>query len=445
MNVPLWLALGLALCWSLPFGVWAVLLVTAHLRAGSTRPGGVGAFQWHFFVPARDEEPVIGSTLTYLRKTFPTAHVWVIDDASTDETAAIVESAMAADPRVHLLRRYLPEARTGKSDALNAGYRALGEWLDPLIDRAGVIVAIVDADGRPSPQLLAQASGPDLFGNPNIGGAQAEIRISNRDLQPPASPLDPLAAWWHRTFVLLQEFEFRAIFMAMQLQRRYTRSVSLGGNGQLNRLSALDTVSGKSRAPWRGSLLEDFELGVHLLLAGWQNGATREAWVEQEAPWSVRRYLTQRTRWTQGSMECMRYLPEVLRSARLATLAKVEITYFLARQWIAIGGTLAFAWAIAAWIAGGWSVRPALGVFMIGAIVGGTQVAVWALVYKLRCEPTMKWRRILAVAVVSLVFGTVATSVILWRAFARLLRGRSTWAKTRRNVERSEGPVAREV
>src|SRR3984957_7274778 len=253
MNVPLWLALGLALCWSLPFGVWAVLLVTAHLRAGSTRPGEVGAFQWHFFVPARDEEPVIGSTLAYLRKTLPTAHVWVIDDASNDETAAIVESAMAADSLVHLLRRQLPEARTGKSDALNASYRALGEWLHPLIDRAGVIVAIVDADGRPSPQLLAQASGPDLFGNPNIGGAQAEIRMSNRDLQPPASPLGPLAAWGHRTFGLLQEFEFRAIFMAMQLRRRYTRSVSLGGNGQLNRLSALDTVSGEGGAPGRGS------------------------------------------------------------------------------------------------------------------------------------------------------------------------------------------------
>ena len=48
-------------------------------------------------------------------------------------------------------------------------------------------------------------------------------------------------------------------------------------------------------------------------------------------------------------------------------------------------------------------------------------------------------------AVVSLVFGTFATSVILWRAFGRFMRGKSTWAKTRRNVERTEDAVASEV
>ena len=50
--------------------------------------------------------------------------------------------------------------------------------------------------------------------------------------------------------------------------------------------------------------------------------------------------------------------------------------------------------------------------------------------------------RILSVAVVSLIFGTFATTAILWRALARLLVGKSTWAKTRRNVERSKCPVA---
>jgi hypothetical protein len=51
-----------------------------------------------------------------------------------------------------------------------------------------------------------------------------------------------------------------------------------------------------------------------------------------------------------------------------------EIAYFLVRPWIAIGGILAFAWAIGAWIAGGWSaLLPALGVFLVGAVIGGAQ------------------------------------------------------------------------
>ena len=153
MNVPLWLALGLALCWSLPFGVWAVLLVTAHLRAGSTRPGEVGAFQWHFFVPARDEEPVIGSTLAYLRKTFPTAHVWVIDDASTDETAAIVESAMAADPLVHLVRRYLPACSAG-----GRSFRSIRDWR-ALQNDSSVSIVLVNPAWR-NLMVLTKARGP---------------------------------------------------------------------------------------------------------------------------------------------------------------------------------------------------------------------------------------------------------------------------------------------
>ena len=41
-------------------------------------------------VPARDEEAVIGDTISYLREHFPRAHLWVIDDDSDDRTVAEV-------------------------------------------------------------------------------------------------------------------------------------------------------------------------------------------------------------------------------------------------------------------------------------------------------------------------------------------------------------------
>ncbi|MFZ8379509.1 glycosyltransferase, partial [Staphylococcus aureus] len=84
---------------------------------------------WHIFVPCRDEEAVIATTIRRQRERFPRTHLWVVDDDSDDETAAIVLAHAATDDHVHLVRRFRPEARTGKGDALNSAYSALNDWL----------------------------------------------------------------------------------------------------------------------------------------------------------------------------------------------------------------------------------------------------------------------------------------------------------------------------
>ena len=60
-------------------------------------------------------------------------------------------------------------------------------------------------------------------------------------------------------------------------------------------------------------LLEDYELGLHVLLAGYRNRYLHDAHVAQEALPGARRLLTQRTRWVQGNLQCLRYLPAILR------------------------------------------------------------------------------------------------------------------------------------
>ena len=67
-----------------------------------------------------------------------------------------------------------------------------------------------------------------------------------------------------------QDAEFRTTIAAMQVLRGYTLSVGLGGNGQFSRLAALDAIGASAGDPWHGSLLEDYELSLHLMLAGWQ-------------------------------------------------------------------------------------------------------------------------------------------------------------------------------
>ena len=81
---------ALALVLVIVFLCYLTTIVWAYLRRGPSAGGNVEEFDWHMFVPCRDEEAVIDQTIERLRVTFPMAHVWVIDDHSEDDTAAIV-------------------------------------------------------------------------------------------------------------------------------------------------------------------------------------------------------------------------------------------------------------------------------------------------------------------------------------------------------------------
>jgi 1,2-diacylglycerol 3-beta-glucosyltransferase len=149
LQVAIALAQAVALLMSVAFISYAFVIVIPYLRSRPSRAGDGAALDWHLFVPALNEERVISGTIDYLRATFPRAHVWVIDDDSEDGTASIVGMRAWADPMVHLVRRYRPQARTGKGDALNAAYLALDAWLPVTADAARTIIGVVDADGRP--------------------------------------------------------------------------------------------------------------------------------------------------------------------------------------------------------------------------------------------------------------------------------------------------------
>ncbi|KOG87904.1 glycosyl transferase, partial [Streptomyces varsoviensis] len=159
----------------------------SYLRRPAAESGDATAFDWHFFVPCRDEETVVGTTVARLRADFPRAHVWVIDDDSDDATGAIVEEAAAEDARVHLVRRRRPDARKGKGAALNAAYDELNLYLSDIAGppRDRVVVCVVDADGRLDPRALDRVSGPSGLGDPEIGGVQVSVRMRNVEERQP--------------------------------------------------------------------------------------------------------------------------------------------------------------------------------------------------------------------------------------------------------------------
>lgn len=409
------------------------------------KPGGEGdgrTFEWHFVIPCRDEEAVIGQTLAYLNEHFPDAHTWVVDDDSEDRTAAIVEAFAAHHERVHLVRRRRPDARTGKAHALNHCWRILGEHLESRgADMHRTIMCVVDADGLPSVNLLDVCASRRLFGNDDIAAVQVEVRMSNRRERTPFPEKDWFANLMSRTFVRMQDLEFRGPISAIQMSRKVTGTVNVGGNGQLARMSALLDIADDA-GPWRGSLLEDFELGLHLLLAGWTNGYTRAAWVEQEALYSVPRYLTQRARWSQGTMQCFRYLPKIWGNRYLSNLGALELTYFLLQPWAQIVGSIAYPIPLLVMVfnlvnypafAQDFLTNGGFVLLSLWIIVGVAEFAVWGPLY-LRDEPGHK-RRTGVTWGLAYFFYVYFVYAVCWKAFTQLVRRQTAWAKTVRNAE----------
>ncbi len=81
-------------------------------------------------IPAYNASVFLPATLrSVLAQDYPSFEVWVVDDGSRDETAAIVEGFAREDDRVHLLRQ--PNA--GVAAARNRGIQAArGEFVAPL-------------------------------------------------------------------------------------------------------------------------------------------------------------------------------------------------------------------------------------------------------------------------------------------------------------------------
>ncbi|WP_380281710.1 glycosyltransferase [Kitasatospora purpeofusca] len=424
------------------FLAYVVVIVRGYLRDRPAPTGDPDGFGWHFLIPCRDEEAVIATTLDYLAAHFAGATVWVVDDASADRTAELVRTWPATSDRltVHLVPRRLPEARTGKGDALNAGYRALEAALPAGTDPERVVVCVLDADGRPSPGALAVCAGPGLFGDPGTGAVQVEVRMSNRDVPRPLPGRGALANRRARLLARLQDIEFRGPISAMQITRRRTGTVNVGGNGQFTRLSALRSVDRGGGRPWGKALLEDYELGLRLMLAGWRNGYTTDAWVDQEALWSMRQLVTQRVRWAQGSMQCTRYLREIWGSRAFGTAGFLEVLYFMSQPWLQLVGLVVYTVPIAAF---GYNLalypefvltflrQGGALLLLLYLLLGVGEFAIWGPLYRRRCEPGVGRAAALGYGL-ALALYAATTYLVAVRAAWRLLWRRNSWHKTAR-------------
>jgi cellulose synthase/poly-beta-1,6-N-acetylglucosamine synthase-like glycosyltransferase len=429
------------------FVSYVVMIVLPFLRHRPSKPGDSRRFLWHFIVPCLDEEAVIEDTIRTLQATFPRAGIWCVDDGSVDATPDILAGLAREFPNVHVVTRRFPDAQQGKGPALNSGWTAVLSQMPAHVDPARVVVGVVDADGRLDPRCLDVIAGQEFFGSPNVGAVQIQVRVSDLFDE---GHRDSARRVPKRLLVRLQDMEFCGPIAAMQLLRRRTGSVGMGGNGQFTRLSVLNAIADEHGTPWHGALLEDLELGLHVLLNGSRTEYCHDTYVVQEGLPSVRLLVRQRSRWAQGSMQCMRYLWPVLRSPRISTQGALEITYFLLLPWFQLLGGLIY---VATTVVGGyyalttpggptaWVRGGAWGLIPLFVFFGLSPFLLWGPIYRSRTDHQLSRRGAWAVGVANWAY-TYLHQLSVWWALARVLQARNDWKKTARLAQRKVPALA---
>ncbi len=254
--------------------VLLVLVARGHERDRSpARPDFVGPWPAvSVVVPAYNEELGIAKTVQSLAACdYPELEIVVVDDGSTDATAAVV--AGLGIPVVRLLR----QTNAGKSAALNAGIHAA---------RHDVLV-LVDGDTVFEPDAMKALVRPMAEARRSmVGAVSGNTKVGNRR--------GLLGRWQHVEYVTGFNLD-RRMFDVLQCMPTVP-----GAIGAFRR-EALTAVGGVSE----DTLAEDTDLTMAICRTGWRVLYVPEARAWTEAPATLGQLWRQRYRWCYGTMQAM--------------------------------------------------------------------------------------------------------------------------------------------
>lgn len=268
-------ALGVALLWMLAIVSALILLRVILVLIFAVRHG---RRRRHYpdlrqppvtvVVPAYNEEAGIAGTVRSIVASSHPVHVIVVDDGSTDRTAAVV--AGLGLPNVRLIRQ--PNA--GKAAALTTGITAARTDL----------VVLVDGDTVFESGTVAELIRP--FADPEVGAVAGNAKVGNRSTL--------LGQWQHIEYVMGSNLD-RRMFDALGCMPTVPGAV---GAFRRNAILEIGGVPGETMA-------EDTDLTMELLRGDWRVVYAEKARAWTEAPASLGQLWKQRYRWCYGTLQAM--------------------------------------------------------------------------------------------------------------------------------------------
>lgn len=257
-------------------------------------------------VPAHNEALVIRDTLqSILASDFPEEQmeVIVVNDGSTDNTAAIVNSAARTDSRVKLINIPPELGGRGKSAALNVAF----------LQARFEVIGVFDADNQPEPQSL-RCLAEQLVGDPKLGAVIGKFRAVNK------------AENLLLRFLNIESLSFQWIVQAGRWV--LLRFCTLPGTNFLVWKSILERLNGWDEQ----ALTEDAELTIRIYQAGYQIKFVPYAVTWEQEPRALKTWIRQRTRWVRGNNYILRKFALQLfrskpRSVALELLYSISLYY----------------------------------------------------------------------------------------------------------------------
>src|SRR5919107_1616027 len=249
-----------------------LLLATRHARQRRNphwRWGPTVTEPVSVIVPAYNEKAGIEAAVRSLSGgDHPDIEVVVVDDGSTDGTAALVERL--ALPNVRVVR--VPNG--GKANALNTGVALAKHDL----------IVTVDGDTIFEPDSIKMLVQP--FADPTVGAVAGNVKVGNRK--------SLVALWQHIGYVIGFNLD-RRLYEVMNCMPTVP-----GAIGAFRR-AALAEVGGMSDE----TLAEDTDVTMALCRTGWRVVYEERAKAWTEAPTTLEQLYRQRYRWSYGTMQAM--------------------------------------------------------------------------------------------------------------------------------------------
>ena len=224
-------------------------------------------------IPAYNEEQVIATSVrAALDADYPELELLVLDDGSTDGTAAAARAAAAGDPRCEVLR---DPVNRGKAEQLNIGFaRAQHE-----------LVVVTDADTHMLPHALRHLAAR-MEQSPLVAAVTGAPHVTNRT----------------RLICAMQVLEAATIIGLIRRTQSLSGRVAIvaGVLGMFRRERVLAVGGYDARMS-----TEDIDLTWRLLMAGWHTAYEPCALVGMQVPSTLRALWAQRTRWARGQGEIL--------------------------------------------------------------------------------------------------------------------------------------------